>query len=436
MNYRHFLLKIAPYLRSAKSLALATIGRVAMIRRRFSGKSPKGLMVLLSLGGGKGSPFVAGAVRRAGFDLCVVSKSFPARESVYANSWINCDPFGDFETLREKIAAENPVAVLVEQRNILLPVKAKLNAELGLVDYGDKSHRTSNSKIALRSAIDDAGEPNIKWCLLDDYNPDVFPLPYVIKPETGTGSRGITVVENQQDVDLAMQKLDELGDDETVGGRVFVEEVIRGRQFDVEGVYLDGKCYPLSLTEEHYDQVGNALPSSWYLFSPPVGEETRSKLLDAAERFTKALGVRNGAFHCEMRLDAEGGIYAIDYSNRMGYPLLVSECCGYYFPEEYVKVMAGITPDHSALKQRTVFQRFIRSQAELAGYRALMDEYPEMVIEKRMLGSMVGGVETFARIALRSEDFTKLSGALAKHNIVPGEWYEYYDISKAPSGVS
>ncbi len=318
----------------------------------------------------------------------------------------------------------------MEQRNILLPIKARLNTELGLVDYGDKSHRTSNSKIELRTAIDDAGEPNIKWCLLSDCNPKEFPLPYVIKPETGTGSRGITVVEEEKDIEFAMDKLAGLENDETVGGRIFVEEVIRGRQFDVEGVYLDGECFPLSLTEEHYDQVGKALPSSWYLFSPPVGEETRARILNAAKRFTKALGVKNGAFHCEMRLDAKGGIYAIDYSNRMGYPLLVSECCGYNFPEEYVKVMAGQSPDHQNLRQRTVFQRFIRSQKELKGYRELMNENPEIVIEKRMLGSIVGGVETFARIALRSEDFEELSSVLVKYDIVPPQWYDYYDMQE------
>ncbi len=99
MNYRSILFKAAPHLRSVKSLFLAAIGRLAILKKRFSSKSPKGLMVLLSMGGGKGSPFVAGAVKRAGFDLCVVSQTFPARESPYANSWIKCDPFGDFDVL-------------------------------------------------------------------------------------------------------------------------------------------------------------------------------------------------------------------------------------------------------------------------------------------------------------------------------------------------
>ena len=430
---RELLLKVAPFLRKIKSNLIGLRGRILILKRQLKQPSKKGSMVLLSLGEGKGSPYVASAVDSLGYDLVVVSNKFPMLESPYTKKWVQCNPFGDFEILKEKVKSLSPIAVLVEQRNILLPIKARLNIELNLVDYGDKSHKTSNSKVELRQAIDDAGVSNIPWCLLEDYTPDNFPFPFVIKPEIGTGSRGITIVENKNDLDEAIEKLKSLEDDETVGGRIFIEAVIIGRQFDVEGIYKDGEFTPLSLTEEQYDIIDKSLPSAWYLFSPPIEPELRSKLLESAKQFTKALGVKNGAIHCEMRVTDDEKIYVIDYSNRMGYPHLVSESCGYFFPKAYVEVMAGETPDFSNLQENTVFQRFIRSKKELASYKKLMEENPELVIQKNMLGSHVGGIATYARIALRSKSFDDMVALLSKYDVLPLQWEELYQLSTRKS---
>jgi len=430
---RELLLKVAPYLRKVKSNLIGLRGRILILKRQLGGPSTKGTMVLLSLGEGKGSPYVASAVDSLGYDLVVVSNKFPMLESPYTKKWIQCDPFGDFKKLKEKIKSVSPIAVLVEQRNILLPIKARLNMELNLVDYGDKSHKTSNSKVELRQAVDDKGASNIPWCLLEDYTPDNFPFPFVIKPEIGTGSRGITIVENKSDLDEALEKLKSLENDETVGGRIFIEAVFVGRQFDVEGIYKDGEFTPLSLTEEQYDIIDKSLPSAWYLFSPPIDTELHAKLIESAKQFTKALGVKNGAIHCEMRVTKDNDIYVIDYSNRMGHPHLVSESCGYFFPKAYVEVMAGLDPDFSNLQENTVFQRFVRSKSELASYIKLMEENPKLVIQKNMLGSHVGGIATYARIALRSKSFDDMATLLYKYNILPKEWADLYQL---PNNIS
>jgi len=425
---RDLLLKAAPALRKAKYSLIGLKGKAGIAARKYIPQSPKGTLVLLSLGEGKGSPFVARAVMTQGYDLYVVSAKFPLLESPYTKKWIQCDPFGNYEKLKSAVSAVKPIAVLVEQRNILLPIKAKLNKDLGLVDYGDLSHKTSNSKIELRKAVDSAGTPNVSWCLLEDYRPENFSFPFVVKPETGTGSRGITIVESESDFKVAMKKLKQLESDETVGGSIFIEEMITGRQFDVEGVYLNGKCYPLSVTEEQYDAIDNSLPSAWYLFSPPIGDTLKSKIVDAAKSFTEALGVRNGAFHCEMRLNNKGELFVIDYSNRMGYPLLVSECCGYSFPESYVKVMTGSDPELSDVQANSVFQRFVRSEQELKAFKLLMKENPDSVIQKNMLGSFVGGIKTYARIAIRAKNFTTMHELLRRYDLIPTQWTEYYNL--------
>ena len=426
--YRDLIVKAAPVLRKTKYQLIGLGGRAGIAARSMMPRSAKGAMVVLSLGRGKGAPYLPRAVYEQGYDLYVVSTKFPQLESLYTKKWIECDPFGDYDTLKEAVARVNPIAVLVDQRNVLLPIKARLNKDLNLVDHGELSHKTSNSKIELRMAVDAAGIPNVPWCLLEDYKPENFSFPFVIKPETGTGSKGITIVENESDFEIAREKLKQLESDETVGGRVLIEQMIYGRQFDVEGVYLNGKCIPLSVTEEQYDAINKSLPSAWYLFSPPVGEALTAKIIDAAREFTTALGVKNGAFHCEMRLNEQGELFVIDYSNRMGYALLVSECCGHSFPGAYVKVMAGTDPGLQNVHTNSVFQRFVRSEEELKRFKTLMKENPHAVVQKNMLGSHVAGIKTYARIALRAEDFPSMLSLLQKYDLVPTQWADYYNL--------
>lgn len=415
-------------LRAARDQGAMLRGRLHVRRNSRRAPSGKGNIVLLSLGGGKGSPYVARAVANLGYNLVVACKVFPRHESRYARKWLDCDPFGDYDQLLAQVREINPVAVLVEQRNILLPIKAKLVADLGLRPYGHLSFKTSNSKIELRRAVDKAGEPNISWSLLSDYVPGKVPFPFVLKPETGTGSRGITIVESAADLDTARRRLEELADDETVGGDVFLEAVISGRQFDVEGIYIDGKPHALSVTEEHYDKVGNALPSAWYLFSPPVGEEVRARIIDAAFRFTKALGCINGAFHCEMRMNGNGELFVIDYANRMGYPHLVSECAGKSFPEAYVLAMAGEPQRFDQVKQGIVFQEYIREQAKYDRYRKLVRKHPELVIQQNMVPFRTAGVPMLGRVAIRSASFETLMELLREYDIVPPQWPAYYGV--------
>jgi len=428
---RELLLKIAPSLRKIKSIAIGLYGFLLMLKRYFSESSSKGTMVLLSPAGGNGVS-VASAVKSLGYDLVVVSSGFPRSESLYAKTWIKYNPYGEFDALLNKVTAVSPIAILVQQENALIPIAARLSKELKLVDYGDKSHKTSTSKGELRKAIDEAGISNIPWCTLQIYIPVELPLPlpFIIKPEVGTGSIGITVVNNIDDFKLAMIRLQKLNSEGKVGLRAVVETLVVGRQFDVEGIYSDGDFFPLSITEEQYDIIDKSLPSSWYLFSPPIASELHNRLLKKVEQFTRALGVENGAFHCEVRVLDNGEVHIIDYSNRMGYPHLVSECCGYSFPEVYVQTMAGNVPDLSNLQQNTVFQRFVRSKRELALYCELMSDNPELVIQKNMLGSYVGGVATYARIALRSKSFDALVTLLQDYEIVPETLGKLYRLPK------
>lgn len=413
------------FLRKVRYFALSIISRVALCVRGLATNGEKQTLVLLALGASKGSPFVARSVLEAGYRLVVCAPRVPMYEGRYASKWIKVDPQGDYDTLLNVVKNEHPLAVLVEQRNILLPVKARLNADIGFDFYGQSSYITSNSKVEFRKALSTADVPNIPWCLLEDLKDSKVSFPLIFKPEKGTGSRGIRIVNSDEDLQEAIAGLEQFNDDETVGGRVLLEELVEGRQFDVEGVYQNGKYSPLAFIEEHYDIVGTAIPSAWYLFNPPVSKQIEDVVYNSAEAFTQALGVNHGAFHCEMKVTSELSAYAIDYSNRMGYPHLVSEACGQWFPELYVRVMAGERLALDNLQKGTVFQEYIRTEEKYSRYKQLLKKYPKMLVQ-RNIHFVTAGVPMRARVALKADSYEHISNILDEFNLVPVQWEDFY----------
>ncbi len=384
--------------------------------------------VLLSLGARLGSPMLASVLASMGFEVHVFSKRMPGYELAHAEHWHRVDCLNEYDRLLVDVKNLSPIGVFSESRNVLLPVKAKLLNDLGMRGFGELAPVTSSSKIAFRSALDNADVKNMKWGLLSEKSTRGFNFPFVIKPDRGTGSRGVSFIEN--DDELAAYILDHESRVETLttGGQMIIEEYINGRQFDVEGISRDGMPYPLTLTEEHYEQVGKRFPSLWYLFSPPINTELRQNLFACAITSIKAVGVINGAWHCEMRADKNGTIYPLDYSNRMGYPRMVSESCGENFLELYVRTLLDADFSAPEPKSGVVFQRFIRTAEEKKKYNQLAKEHPESIIEYRRTKTEVAHVTRHGRISIRAESVPALHSLLSSFRVVPGEWGVYYGL--------
>lgn len=419
--------KLVPYLRTLRWYLFNVRAFVLMSARKLKRPSPKGTVAVLSLGGQRGSYYLARAVHALGYDLHVVSPDFPSYEGRYARGWTKADPISEFDLAKSELQAVAPRAVTLEYRNILVPIAARLNDELGLRSYGKLAPVTSNSKIAFRESLDAAAVPNLPWCRLEQWTESRVPFPFMVKPDKGTGSRGVAFVATKAEMSDAVAGIDGITDDPAVdGAEKVVEGFIPGRQFDIEGVAKDGQYFPLTITEEHYEQNGSAFPSGWYLFSPPVPSALKARLLQRAKDVLAACGVENGGFHVEMRVAANGEIYPIDYSNRMGYPELVSTCCGYSFLQLYVKTMTGDDWTPPQPKENSVYQRFIRNEEELANMKALLSARPEMSEDVRLGGGTVAGVPTLARVAVKAKTFEDMLAALKAHHLVPREWSAYY----------
>lgn len=394
---------------------------IFMWRKYFGLRVDEKVVLLLSMGWGRGSPILARELHRRGYKVVLVSLGVPSYEMKYIWDWIKIDAtqFSQLESNLEIFKKRNALLVLSEMKNILLPGVCYLSHQLGLPGISEKGAATSNSKILFRQSLDSNNLNNLYWGVVGKDVVDRFPV--IVKPEKGTGSRGVALVTNQQEYSTATNVL-EAGP--LVGGRFMFEEMLEGDQYDIEGVTQNGSHFVAIRVFEKYEKVDGKFPTGWYLLNCPLTSEKRERMDDYVKSCLDALGVTDGAWHLELKEISPNKFAAIDYSNRMGYPDLISSAIGQSFPGLYVESL-NRTMSMKLLaekKQYMVFQKYIHSEAEAISFRRLAKDKGADIVEYKDTRNVVAGVNLYGRIALRCSNLTVLFKLLDQYGVRPHDF--------------
>lgn len=390
-------------------------------------------VIVLSLGTIGNSASVAKAAKAQGYNVHVFCQEAPFREAPYLDVWHRLDCRSDFDKALTLARSLAPKAILIAEKNLLLPMQAHLADALGLRSVGSLAAQTSNSKIAFREALDAAGVPQLPWCRLDDYTADRLTLPAVLKPDCGTASKGVRYVAKDADLELDPSYTARMSQDPSVSGPFLLESYVEGRQFDVEGLARDGKYHVLTIVEEKYQDTPPYFPPCWFLFNPPIPEELRQKLIDHVTQALNAVGVINGAWHCEVRVDRDGRVRVLDYANRMGYNQFVSHASGVGFADSYVALMCDPDFKMPTPEPRSLMRFLSRDKAETAALARLRRRRIDAVVLPNFMPFEFSYHQYFAMIGILQPDFTTLAELLRHYGVMPDEWHEIYHLPRGSS---
>lgn len=141
---------------------------------------------------------------------------------------------------------------------------------------------------------------------------DKITYPCITKPTDNSGSRGVMLVHNEEELYKAFSYSSENGR----SGSVIVEEFMEGNEVSVEVIAQDGIPYVLQVTDKlttgapHFVEMGHSQPSR-------LGEENVEKIKDLAQRAVKAVGITDGPAHVEIMLTKDGP-KMVELGARMG----------------------------------------------------------------------------------------------------------------------
>lgn len=167
-----------------------------------------------------------------------------------------------------------------------------------------------------------------------------IPFPVIVKPADSGGSRGVTLVNNQEELDAALDRAFDYSANQTV----MIEQFIVGREFSIESISYKGKHYILQITDKetteapYFVELAHHQPAD-------LTEKQRTDITNLTIQMLDSLMIENSAGHTEVKMDKDGIPYVIEMGPRMGGDFISSDLVrlstGYNFVKGVLEVATG-----------------------------------------------------------------------------------------------
>jgi len=125
--------------------------------------------------------------------------------------------------------------------------------------------------------------------------------PCVLKPLGLSGSRGVIRANDHEEFAAAFQRIGRIGE-----RYLQVESYIPGREFAVEGLVTAGEFQPLAIFDKPDPLEGPFFEETIYVTPSREPAEVQEALIATTSRAVRALGLRHGPVHAELRYNREG----------------------------------------------------------------------------------------------------------------------------------
>lgn len=170
-----------------------------------------------------------------------------------------------------------------------------------------------------------------------------YTFPLITKPTDNSGSRGVMLVHNEDELAEALSYSSENGR----RGDVIMEEYMQGPEVSVEIMVSHGVPQVLQVTDKlttgapHFVEMGHSQPSR-------LPEEAQVAIRDLASRAALSIGIQNGPVHVEIIL-TKNGPKMVELGARMGGDCitthLVPLSTGIDMVGNTIKIALGEDPD-------------------------------------------------------------------------------------------
>lgn len=216
-------------------------------------------------------------------------------------------------------------AVMTYGATLTLPTVAYIGEKLGLPALPVDTAELSKSKYKIKKRLSDYG-CNIKGEFFEMYSVEdaknhKFTLPCVIKPSDGSGSKGVSLVYNENEIEEAIQ----YAFDGARYGEFYAESLIDGEEYSAEAFVANGEIYVYAIVKTTFDRLSNGEISYGHRTPSGLPAETEKLIADEVKKAIKALNITMASVNFDVILSNDDGKpYIIDCGIRVGQNLIAS----------------------------------------------------------------------------------------------------------------
>lgn len=265
----------------------------------------------------------------------------------YADEFFNVSTI-DIEGVVKTAEAFRPDGIMTLATDMPMRSIAAACEKLGLSGISLKTAIQSTDKGEMIKAFEANGVEHPWYYILSkpdelDEILDKIAFPCISKPTDNSGSRGVMLIKNKDELYESVSYSSKNGR----SGGVIVEEYMVGPEVSVEIMTVDGQPHVLQVTDKlttgapHFVEMGHSQPSS-------LPSNDVDKIKDLARRAVCAVGIKNGPAHVEIMLTKDGP-KMVELGARMGGDCitthLVPLSTGVNMIEATIKIACGEVPD-------------------------------------------------------------------------------------------
>lgn len=208
-----------------------------------------------------------------------------------------------------------------------LVMMARLAEKYGFPFYSVETARWSTDKFQMKERFELGGVPHAQGVLLNSGNWQLaigefgqkliangqeLYFPVIVKPRDNSGSRGVKLCRDKNELQISIDEALENSKLDTV----LVEEFIEGPEYSIESLHHDGKSEVIQFTEKkttefpYNVELGHIQPAN-------ISDENKQKIREIISKIGKALNFENCPSHTELKIN-DRGIFVIETSPRLG----------------------------------------------------------------------------------------------------------------------
>jgi biotin carboxylase len=229
------------------------------------------------------------------------------------NPVVPIDPADPGGSVRRLVASVGKVDAVVAVDAAALPLAARLATELGLAHNTVDAVDAAASKAAQRHLWAQAGVAQPHFHVIAA-NADkhhcleaarALGFPCIAKPVSLSGSQGVLRVDDEASLTAAMTQIRAILAETSAGEQepVLLEEYVPGWEVSIDGLLTDGSLGVTAVFDKPDTPEGPTFEETLLVTPSRLPEPTLAMATDLAERAARALGLRYGPIHAELRID-------------------------------------------------------------------------------------------------------------------------------------
>ena len=216
-----------------------------------------------------------------------------------------------------------------------LVMMARVAEKYGFPFYSVETAQWSTDKYQMKQRFLKGGVPCARGRLIAKVEEaDDLYYPLIVKPRDNSGSRGVKLCRNKEELQEAMQEALQYTHLDTV----LVEEYKEGQEYSIEGLHYDGKNEVIQFTEKtttefpYNVELAHKQPAN-------LTEAQKDEIRQVISKIARCMHFENCPSHTELKINKRG-IFIIETSPRLG---------GDYITSTLVPLSTGINMEDQLL---------------------------------------------------------------------------------------